>query len=167
MLLQRREVEGRTRNGLYDGNDPLAPPLIRYADNQGVVDRRMRLDRLLDLLGVDLLPAGVDALRAAAQHLHGAVALEHRLVTGQRPSLAVDLDERGGALLRVVVIPERHVPATGDAPDPTVAWGDFLMVSSEHRGVLVQREGCTALPCLGAKYAGLGRPHRVDEHPAR
>ena len=76
-----------------------------------------RLQRRLDLLGVDLLAARVDALRAAAEQRHRAVELEAGEVAGHRVALAVDLDEGRGRLLRVLVVPERDVAAPGHAAD--------------------------------------------------
>ena len=50
-----------------DGGDPLAPALVGHADDDDVEHVGVRLQRGLDLFGVDLLAAGVDAHRAAAE----------------------------------------------------------------------------------------------------
>ena len=83
---------GRARPGAgsHDGGDPLAPPLVGDADDEGVEHLRVGLQRRLDLLGVDLLAARVDALRAAAEQRHRAVELEAGEVAGHRVALAVD-----------------------------------------------------------------------------
>ena len=47
--------------------DRLAEALVGHADHGGVGDGRVQLQRLLDLLRVHLLAAGVDALAAAAE----------------------------------------------------------------------------------------------------
>src|SRR5687768_15033207 len=44
-----------------NGGDAFAELLVGYADNKAVADGGMLLQRLLDLLGKDLLAAGVDA----------------------------------------------------------------------------------------------------------
>jgi hypothetical protein len=58
---------------LHDRGHPLTPPLVGDADDDGVEDGGMGLERRLDLLGEDLLAARVDALRPAAQQRDGAV----------------------------------------------------------------------------------------------
>ena len=50
-------------------HDALAEALVGLAEHQAVVDARDGLDGFLDLLGEDLLAAGVDALRAAPEQL--------------------------------------------------------------------------------------------------
>ena len=65
-----------------------------------VGDARVALQHGLDLLGVHLLAAGVDAQRAAPEQVDGAVGVDGRHVAGQRPALAVDLDERPRAAAR-------------------------------------------------------------------
>ena len=70
--------------GLDDGGDPLAPALVGHADDDGVEHGRVGLEGGLDLLGEDLLAAGVDALRARGpSRRDGAVGLEDRHVAGQ------------------------------------------------------------------------------------
>ena len=46
--------------------DGLAEAIVGHADDRGVGDGGVQLERLLDLLRVHLLAAGVDALAAAA-----------------------------------------------------------------------------------------------------
>ena len=61
---------------LHDRGDPLAPALVGHADDDRVEHGGVGLERLLDLLGVDLLAAGVDADRAAAEQRDRAVGLD-------------------------------------------------------------------------------------------
>src|SRR5882724_3723889 len=73
----------------------------------------MRLQRALDLFGVDLLPAGVHARVAAAEQGYRAVFLDPRPVARHRVALAVHRGEHLGGLHRVLVVAERYVPAAG------------------------------------------------------
>ena len=110
-------VEGRggAVARLHDRGDPLAPALVGHADDDGVEHGRVRLERGLDLLGEDLLAAGVDALRAAAEQRDRAVGLVDRHVAGQRVAHAARAgDEGGGRLLGVLVVLERDVAAAGE-----------------------------------------------------
>jgi len=50
-----------------DGDDLLPPPLAGSAGDHDVGHRRVRQQRGLDLLDEDLLSAGVDGLRLAAE----------------------------------------------------------------------------------------------------
>ena len=93
--------------GLHDGGDRAPPPLVGHADHEHVGHRRVAVEHALDLLGVDLLAAGVDRRRPAAEQLHGAVLGDGGEVAGDQPALAVVGEERGGRLLGVVVVPER------------------------------------------------------------
>ena len=58
---------------LDDRHHDLAPPLVGHAEHARVAHGRVRLQRLFDLLGEDLLAGGVDALRAAAEQQDRAV----------------------------------------------------------------------------------------------
>ena len=85
-------VDRRAGLGLDDGGDGLAELLVGHADHHGVAHRGVLLEHLLDLLGEDLLAAGVDAHRAAAEQGDRAVGLDRRVVAGDRVALAVDLE---------------------------------------------------------------------------
>ena len=61
---------------LDERRDRLAEALVGHADDGGVGDRRVQLEHLLDLLRVDLLAAGVDALAAPAEQADGAVGVD-------------------------------------------------------------------------------------------
>src|SRR3546814_19045397 len=71
---------------------------------RSVTDAGVGLDRLLDLLGKDLLAAGVDAHRAAAEHADAVVVLQRGVVAGAGVALAADHDEGAGRLLGVLVV---------------------------------------------------------------
>ena len=80
-----------------------------------VVDGRVALDRHLDLLGVDLLAAGVDAVGAAAEQRDPVALLDPGEVAGHRVALAVDLEEGRRRLLGVLVVADRHASRRGRA----------------------------------------------------
>src|SRR3546814_10727224 len=80
---------------------------------RSVTDAGVGLDRLLDLLGKDLLAAGVDAHRAAAEHADAAVVLQHGVVAGAGVALAADHDEGAGRLLGVLVVADGLAAADG------------------------------------------------------
>ena len=66
-------VDRRAIGERHHGDDLLAPSLAGPARDHDVGDGRMRRDRHLDLLGEDLLAAGVDGHRVTAEQLDGAV----------------------------------------------------------------------------------------------
>ena len=74
----------------------------------------MALQRVLDLFGVDLLAAAVDARRAAAQQVDRAVLLDGGQVAGERPALVLHLDERVGRLLGIVVVADGDAARLGE-----------------------------------------------------
>ena len=78
----------------------------------------MGLERGLDLFRVDLLAAGVDALRATAEQRHRAVVFETGEVARARSTgVPVDLDERGRRLHGILVVADRDVAAAGHPAD--------------------------------------------------
>src|SRR5205809_1485600 len=102
----------------------------------------MLLEHGLDLLRVHLLAAGVDAERAPAEQMDGAVGVDRRHVTGQRPALAVDLDERARAAIGILVVAERYAAAGGEPPDAAAPRRDRAQrgLVDDHR-VGLGREG--------------------------
>ena len=66
-----------------------------------------------NLLGENLLAAGVDHLRAAAQEAQGAVGVDGGEVAGHRPAPALERREGLGRLLRVLVVAERQEAGEG------------------------------------------------------
>ena len=78
---------------LDDRGDGLAELLVGHADRDGVDDGLVGLEDLLDLLGVHLLAAGVDAHRAAPEEGERAVGLDRGVVAGHGVPLA--LERRG------------------------------------------------------------------------
>ena len=112
----RRASARSPSRGLHDRGHPLAPALVGHADDDGVEHRGVGLQRGLDLLGVDLLAAGVDRHRAAAEHGDRAVGLDRGHVAGHRPAHAVDDRERGRRLLGVLVVAERMWPRRASRP---------------------------------------------------
>ena len=59
----------------------------RDPDDDRVVHTGRRLQDGLDLFGIHLLAAGVDALRATPEQVHRAVGVDRRHVAGQRPAV--------------------------------------------------------------------------------
>ena len=116
MLLQVLDVgEPALVAQLHHGGDPLAPALVLHADDRGVVDGRVGLHRGLDLLGVDLLAAGVDGDRAPAEQGDRAVLLDGGEVAGDGVAGAVGAGDEGlGRLDLVLVVAERDVALAGD-----------------------------------------------------
>ena len=76
----------------------------------------MRRDRRLDLLGEDLLAAGVDRDRVAAEQFDRAVREVARPVAGHRVPHPVDDRERARGLGRVALVAERDVAALRSQP---------------------------------------------------
>src|SRR3954453_10260323 len=70
---ERARVDDVTALGLDQRSDRLAEALVGNADHGGVGHVVVALEHLLDLLGVHLLAAGVDALAPPAEQAHGAV----------------------------------------------------------------------------------------------
>src|SRR5205823_6295026 len=97
--------------------DRLAETFVGNADDDGVADRRVLLEDLLDLLGEHLLAARVDAHRAAPEHAYGAVGLHRGEVAGDRVAGAVDLAERTGRLLGILVVADRARTANREHAD--------------------------------------------------
>ena len=62
-------VAARALAQLDERRHLLAPALVRRADHHRVVHVGVMLERVLDLLGEDLLAAGVDRDRVAAEQL--------------------------------------------------------------------------------------------------
>src|SRR5581483_1111291 len=145
-------VEGRAWVGLDHGRGRLAPLLVGRADHNRVPHSDMGLEDLLDLLGVHLLAAGVDAHRTPAEDAQGAVGVDGRVVTGDRIALAVDHEEGAGRLLLVLVVAEGH-PASaleGDAPDLLGSRHDIAPVLGDDPRRLAEGE-------LGRRRRAAGR----------
>jgi hypothetical protein len=93
-----------------------------------------------DLLWVDLLAAGVDAHRAASEQVNRAVGIDRRHVAGQRPTLAVDLHKGSRAALGIVVVPDRHAPGRGEAPNLARTRRDRPELVVDHHRLRLRRE---------------------------
>jgi hypothetical protein len=105
----------------------------------------VRLQRLLDLLGEHLLAAGVDAHRAAAEQVDGAVGVHRREVARDAPAATLERAERLRRLRLVLVVADRDEPADGDHAHlagtglhPTAVVGEHGVVrpDRELRGLL-------------------------------
>src|SRR5215469_652943 len=117
MRFKGRQVDGLPVTRLHERSDPLPEPVVRYADHHGIEDTAKRLERALNLLGEDLLAAGVDARVAAAKQGDGAVELQPGPVARDRVARAVDLGEQRRGLDPILVVAERDVTAAGDPAD--------------------------------------------------
>ncbi len=99
----RRSASGSTRATiawLHERDDHLTPALVGNADHDAVEHGIVGSERELDLLGVHLLAAGVDARRAAAQEPDRAVGFDGGVVAGDRVPAAADGAEGGRGLRR-------------------------------------------------------------------
>src|SRR5712671_3534118 len=143
---------------LHDRRDALAPARVGHTDHRAVEYGGVRLDRGLDLFGEDLLAAGVDRHRAAAEERDASVGLDHGVVARHRVAHAVVDDERLGRLLRVLVVLERDVTGPRDLADHLGARLDRLSIVVEDDGHADLRHGRAALH-LG--LAGLHHHHAV------
>ncbi len=118
----------------------MPPAFIGETNDVGIVYCGVQLQRLLDLLGVDLLAAGVDADRASAQERDGAVGRHRGVVTGNRPGSPCHLAERCRGLLRVLVVPDRDRTADCQhALFPRAGRHDAAVLGQDRR-VLAQAE---------------------------
>ena len=116
--VRARRASARGRRAAARPRRRAAPALVGDADDHRVEHVGVRLQRGLDLFGEDLLAAGVDAHRAAAEQRDRAVGLDRGEVAGHRRSACRrTLDERLRRLLRVLVVAERHVARAGDLAD--------------------------------------------------
>ena len=98
--------------------DPLAPALVGGAHHDGVEHVGVGLEHRLDLFGEDLLAAGVDAHRAAAQQGDAPVVLDGGEVAGHRVAPAVGGHHEGGRRLGLVlVVADGDVAAPGHPAD--------------------------------------------------
>src|SRR3546814_19640728 len=62
----------------------LAPLVIGHPHDKRILDRRMGLERFLDLFGIDLFARGVDAEAAPAEQGQAAIRLDRAPVSGNR-----------------------------------------------------------------------------------
>ena len=126
----------------------------------------MHLEHGLDLFGVDLLAAGVDAQRPAPEQVHGAVGVDGGHVAGQRPALAVDLHERARAALGILVVAERHAATSGEPADDAAAGrrpGAASLVDHDRLGFGGERERRRRRAAAGRDRDRLrGRLRRAD-----
>jgi hypothetical protein len=165
--LERGGIRGGTGAELDQRGHPLAEAVVGHAEDQRVEHVGVRLQRALDLLGEDLLAAGVHARVAAAEKGDRAVLLDPRPITGHRVALAVHLGEHLGGLDRVLVVAEgnvstprhlaglsRSADAAGFVDDDDVGTGRDRGTSPVLTARAVQRH---------AGEAGLGRADRLGE----
>jgi dienelactone hydrolase len=78
VLSQRVRISSGASAQFHYSSDALAETLVGQAGYHCVLDGRMRLEHLLDLLREDFFPAGIDARRAAAEDHDRAVLLDSR-----------------------------------------------------------------------------------------
>lgn len=75
--------------GPHDGVDSFATFIIGQADHRHVGDGRVVEQKVLDLLGADVLAVAHDEVLEAAGHHHVTVLLEVAEVAGSEPALGV------------------------------------------------------------------------------
>src|SRR5258705_1920998 len=97
----------RTSSRLHPdpGTDFLAVPLVRHADHLSVLDVRVGVQKLLDLAGINVLPAADHHVLDASDDVAVAVRPHDRQVAGAQPPVSVD---RLARLLLVLPIAEHH-----------------------------------------------------------
>ena len=132
----------------------------------------MSPERLLDLLGEDLLATGVDRDRVAFAEGERAVRAGSHPVAGHGVAHAVHLGERLGRLRRVAEVAPRHPTRLGEPPP-------FVLVGTEHPTPVLRqhdrRLGPLEVPSdlgrrrarSGALIAGFARPEEVDDPESR
>ena len=121
------------------------------AHDDGVAHAGVRLERLFDLLGEDLLAARVDGGRAASEQVDRAVGVDLGEVARDGVAHAVDHLERAFGLVGVLVIPERVAAAQGEHADLLGAGGHLGAVVIEHFDVRPQSEHCRGRGVAGAR----------------
>ena len=140
------------------------------AGDHAVVHRRVRLHRGLDLLGEDLLAAGVDGDRVAAVQLDDAVGAQAGPVARHRVAHAVDDRVRAGRLGGVAEVAEREAAALGQPAELGVARrrARGSRSSLQHVVAGADREraggGAAAGRHVRQLAAGLRRAEPVDDH---
>jgi len=124
------DVRARRQRG--HGGDGLTERVVVDAHDEAVDHPVDALDRLLDLLGEDLLAPRVDDVAAATEQDQRAVRGDLSHVARERVPGAVHLAERPRRLLRILVVAQRDQPAVGHGADLSGAWLHFATVVGEH-----------------------------------
>ncbi len=106
---------------LNQSDDAFAKTNIGDADHDGIRNVRVVLQRGLHFVGEDLLSAGVDAQRAAAEHDNGPITLNRRKISRESPTLTATLDERRRGFGRITKLPHRHMASPSEMSDNTGA----------------------------------------------
>ena len=122
------------------GVDGLPPAFVGETDDIAVDDVGVRLQRLLDLLGVDLLATGVDADRTTAEQGDRAVGFDRCVITGDRIAHTVDRREGLGGLLLVFEVAEGHDAPVGEAAPLSRTGFDNATVIGNHDGGVAEFE---------------------------
>ncbi len=102
---------------LHERDNLLAEPWVRHAQHHAVEHALVLAQHHLDLVGIDLLPSGVDRCRPTAEQPHGAVDVDRRIITRNRVPLAVEHAPRGRGPLGILVVADREVTAHRHEPD--------------------------------------------------
>src|SRR6188474_1287041 len=161
MVAQRVGVDGMAGAGLHERDDHLAPSLVGDADHDAVEHRVVRPEGELHFFGVDLLAAGVDARRAAAQQADRPVGVDGRVVAGNRVTPVADRAEGGCGLLGILVVAERDGAADPEHADHLVAGLHELAVVGHDDHPLARLEprgrDLVAVAGLGARHDALRR----------
>src|SRR5271168_542034 len=106
---------------LNNRDDLIPPPRAGPARHHHVVDSGMLGDRSLDLFGEDLLAAGIDSHRIAAQQLDFAIGIPAGPVAWHRMPDALDDRERPRRLVRITEIPQWYQALLSQPADFLVA----------------------------------------------
>ena len=174
LVAQRFVVDLVTVTDPHDRDDLVAPTLARPAGDDTVVDRRVGLERRLDLLGEDLLAAGVDRDRVAAVQFDDAAARSSRARSpGHRVADAVDdriracglRPGRRGSRVRV----GRSFASQPISSSPGASTRSRSADSTTLPGVISNVPGRRAAADGHVRHlaAGLRRTETVDDHQRR
>jgi hypothetical protein len=104
-------VGSRWRGGGDHRRDPLAEALVRQPNDKTVVNERVALDRLFDLLGENLLATRVDAVRSPPVECDRTISIDGRPVAGDGEGLTVELDECPRRRRSILVVANGTGPA--------------------------------------------------------
>src|ERR1700722_7104099 len=101
---------------------PLTKDLIGHSDHDGVVDAGVGLDRRLDLLGKDLLPARVDRTGSPPVNGDAPIGLHRGQVPRYRPANAIRIHgKRRSGLGLILEVANRDMSPPGQATDAALA----------------------------------------------
>src|SRR3954454_2188931 len=171
-LTPGQDLGGLDRGGGDDDREHLVLAVLLVggdADDGALDDGRVAEDRLLDLVGADVLAAAPEGVLVAVDEVVPAVLVAAERVTGVEPEVAPRLDR----LLRHVVVAVGAGPRVHRADDELADLAHLHLAvglrvdQPDVEPLLVLQARRTRRPRLPVgrhdRRAGLGEPERVDE----